>query len=109
MEQIKVTAKLIKEMSAVKANIILSKHTNKRCIERIINSIDILEVLQHGEIIEDYPNDYPYPSCLMLAFLRNNVPMHVCCGVGGGKLYIITAYYPDPLRWEADMKTRKVV
>ena len=27
---------------------------------------EILEVLQRGEIIEEYPDDKPYPSCLIL-------------------------------------------
>ncbi len=87
----------------------MSSHANLQCIERIIDSLDILEVLQHGEIIEDYPNDYPFPSCLMLGFINPNKPMHVCCGIGEGKIYIITAYYPNPKKWEPDMKTRKVV
>ena len=108
MEQEKLTAELIKSLSTVNANIVMSSHANLQCIGRIIDSSDILEVLRHGEIIEDYPNDYPFPSCLMLGFIKPDKPMHVCCGLGEGKIYIITAYYPDSKKWEPDMKTRKV-
>ena len=56
-----------------------------------------------GEIIEDYPDDYPFPSCLMLG--ANH--LHVVCGVGAGILWIITAYHPTKDKWEDDLKTRK--
>jgi len=26
----------------------------------------------------------------------------------GNNVRIVTAYYPDPIRWEADMKTRRI-
>lgn len=107
MGQDKITARLIRTMAAATSNIVMTSHANKQCIDRIINSSDILEVLRHGEIIEDYPNDYPYPSCLMLAYPEPCKPMHICCGVGEGKIYIITAYYPQTEKWEKDMKTRK--
>lgn len=106
-DQMKITEELIKEISSDKTNIVLSKHANIRCLLRVINSEDIWTVLRSGEIIEDYPNDYPYPSCLMLAFLSADKPMHVCCAVVGRKINVITAYYPDSERWEEDMKTRK--
>lgn len=109
MEQDKITIQIIRELAATTDNIVMSSHANTQCIERVIDSSDILDVLLHGEIIEDYPNDYPYPSCLMLAFPKQCKPMHVCCGVGEGKIYIITAYYPTIEKWEDDMKTRKVV
>lgn len=56
-----------------------------------------------GEIIEEYPTDYPFPSCLMLGSNR----LHVVCGVGAGMLWIITAYRPTSDKWETDLKTRK--
>ena len=109
MEQDKITAQLIRTLAATTSNIVMTSHANRQCIERVINSSDILEVLRHGEIIEDYPGDYPCPSCLMLAFPKHDKPMHICCGVGEGKIYIITAYYPTAEKWEEDMKTRKAV
>ena len=33
-----------------------------------------------GEIIEEYPNDYPYPSCLTLGNLNTKWPLHVVVG-----------------------------
>lgn len=103
------TAERIREMASNKDNIEMSSHANMRCIKRIIDSKDLLNVLLNGEIIEHYPNDYPYPSCLELGLSVAEKPLHVCCAIGNGKLWVITAYYPTPDRWESDMKTRKVV
>ena len=60
-----------------------------------------------GEIIEQYPNDYPTPSCLILGIDRLKQFMHVVCGTDGEYLWIITAYYPSKDKWENDFKTRK--
>lgn len=35
--------------------------------------------------------------------------VEVCCAIGEGKLWVITAYYPTAEIWENDMKTRKAV
>ena len=33
--------------------------------------------------------------------------IHVICGIQDDLVYIISAYYPDPDRWESDCMTRK--
>ncbi len=60
-----------------------------------------------GEIIEDYPNDYPNPSCLMFGYTLNNRVIHVVIGYDVENIYIITAYYPNTDKFELDMKTRR--
>ena len=45
----------------------------------------------HGEIIEEYPNDFPYPSCLILGKTTDNRIIHVVVGMNDTKLYLITA------------------
>ena len=106
---LELTAELIKELAADTNNIIMSSHANMQCLKRKINSNDVLSVLRNGEIIEYYPTDYPYPSCLELGFVSDNRALHVCCAIGDDKLWVITAYYPTADKWESDMKTRKAV
>ena len=89
-------------------NFKITKHMTVRLIERGVNLRSIKNTLLDGEIIEQYPNDYPFPSCLVLNFLNGEIPIHVCVGLGEGKLWIITAYYPDTNEWEDDFKTRRV-
>ncbi len=90
-------------------NFKLTKHTVTRFKERGIKLAFVRNALFNGEIIEQYPNDYPYPSCLVLGYMNNNAPIHVCVGIGDGKLWIITAYFPNTNEWENDFKTRKAV
>ncbi|MCL2693643.1 MAG: DUF4258 domain-containing protein, partial [Oscillospiraceae bacterium] len=61
---------------------------------------DVITVIQNGEIIENYPTDYPFPSYLILGLTPKNNHMHTVCGVGDNKLWIITAYFPSPNEWE---------
>ena len=47
-------------------NIHITLHAAKRLEQRGIFLKDILFCIMNGEIIEQYPDDYPYPSCLIL-------------------------------------------
>lgn len=53
-------------------------------------------IIMTGEIIEQYPNDYPYPSCLTLGNKDTDKPLHAVVGTNGEQLWIVTAYYPSP-------------
>jgi len=87
-------------------NIQMTDHVFKRCRERKIKLDDIKRCIMYGDIIEDYPNDFPYPSALVLE-CKVGKPLHVVAGVGNNLLWIITAYEPSPDKWESDFKTRK--
>lgn len=82
--------------------VFITAHLRLRMRERGIRYSEIMEALQSGEVIEDYPTDYPYPSCLLLS---NG--LHVVCSIGEEKLFVITAYRPSSGKWEADERTRK--
>ena len=85
----------------------MTQHMALRCRERRIRYNDIKNAIITGEIIENYPDDYPQPSCLVLGDTLNGMPIHVVAGVSDEALWLITAYYPDRDMWEADLKTRK--
>lgn len=87
--------------------IFMTQHMALRCRERKIRYADIKHAILTGEIIENYPDDYPQPSCLILGTTESGAPLHVVAGASEEALWLITAYYPDPGAWEADMKTRK--
>jgi hypothetical protein len=82
--------------------IVLTEHLLTRMKQRNIRYEDIKLAIATGEIIEHYPNDYPFPSCLINA---DNI--HIVCSIGDGHLFIITAYRPSPEQWEAGGKKRK--
>lgn len=82
-------------------------HAIKRLIQRGITRSEVKYVLSNGEIIEQYPDDYPYPSCLVLGITIERRYLHIVCGIGGGELWIISAYYPAPDKWTDDFRVRK--
>ena len=86
-----------------------TNHCIVRLFQRNISQEDIENALLNGEIIEEYENDYPYPSCLVYGIDLNNKVLHVICGTSETELWVITAYYPDNIKWEDDLKTRKEI
>ncbi|MCL2096804.1 MAG: DUF4258 domain-containing protein [Oscillospiraceae bacterium] len=92
-------------MSAGK--IVWTEHLALRLRERGIKRADAVACILNGEIIEQYPDAYPHPACLVSAALKNNKTIHAAAGIGDGNLFIITVYYPTLDKWESDYKTRK--
>ena len=88
-------------------------HCQKRMLERNISRRDISNCILYGEIIEDYPLDdnsheESFPACLIMHVdIQRNGTIHVVVGFNGRKIIIISAYHPDKVHWEADLKTRK--
>jgi hypothetical protein len=76
--------------------------------ERHISVEDVEAVSHNGEMIENYPDDSPYPSRLMLGW-RASRPLHVVVAedLRENKLIVITAYEPDAAQWDAEFRRRK--
>ena len=77
-------------------------------LERGISKKEIIEVIEQGEIIEQYQDDYPYPSCLMFKIV-NHKPIHIVVAdnITEAQKIIVTAYIPASTNFEPDFKTRK--
>lgn len=87
--------------------IAITKHAKERLRERGIKVDDITHCIDTGEIIKQYEDDKPLPSCLILGKTTDNKYMHIVLSRNEDFIYLITAYYPDVTQWEADFKTRK--
>jgi Domain of unknown function (DUF4258) len=76
--------------------------------ERGISTADIRTVLLRGEMVEDYPDDEPFPSQLLLGFVRSEA-LHVVLArdPATGRCTIITVYWPDAVIWLDDWKRRR--
>ena len=88
-------------------NVVWRDHAMKRLSKRKITREDVRNAIYNGEIIEDRPDDIPTPCCLILGSTVKGRYLHVICGMLDDMVYIISAYYPDPDRWESDYTTRK--
>ena len=91
----------------IPTNIRITLHAAKRLEQRGIFIKDVISCITNGEIIEQYPDDYPYPSCLIFGLSVNEKFLHVVIGHHESELFLITAYFPSTDKWESDFKTRK--
>ena len=89
------------------SKIIQTQHGLERMQERDISRADVKNGIASGEIIEEYPDDYPHPSCLIFGYTVNGRILHIVAGCDSINVYIITAYYPDSRKFEDDLKTRR--
>lgn len=91
----------------VPENIEITLHAAKRLEQRNISISDVISCILDGEIIEQYLDDYPHPSCLILGFSVKQKNIHVVVGSNLETIWVITAYYPDLNKWEQDFRIRK--
>lgn len=80
-------------------------HALQRMFEREISHDDVLICLKSGEVIEDYPEDEPYPSQLILGWSGSR-PIHTVVAISGETGIIVTVYEPDPEQWDASFRHR---
>jgi hypothetical protein len=100
---------LIKLRTSINNNSIeWSKHVLQRMFTRGVYRNDIKFAILNGEMIEDYPEDKPYPSVLIYC-LVDNVPIHVVVALDEERIkaYIITVYEPSQEIFESDNRTRR--
>jgi len=76
--------------------------------QRDISFSDVKHVIESGEVIEQYTDDVPYPSKLLLGW-RESRPLHVVVADNEDhkELIIVTVYEPSTDFWYDDFKRRK--
>ena len=85
----------------------ITDHADDEAVDDELTFDEIYFSVMHGEIIEDYPNDKPYPSCLVMGKNFSGEPIHSVWAYnsGNGWAVLITVYRPDPALW-IDWKLR---
>lgn len=73
---------------------------------RLITTSEIRSVAEHGEIIENYPEDARGHSCLILGYGEGSRAIHIVSSPKDEYLAIITAYLPDEGEWSDDFRVR---
>lgn len=82
------------------------RHVLERMVERDVSRAQVLEVLEDGEIVEEYEDDKPFPSALILGFVGNR-PLHVVVALNVGAAFVITVYEPQIDLFGPDFRVRK--
>ena len=91
-----------------KWSIVFRVHATKRMFSRRIDNDDVKNLLQNGAVIENYQDDFPFPSVLLNGFSKDHRPLHAVIGIDSKsfRLYVITIYRPDPERWRENFTKR---
>jgi hypothetical protein len=92
----------------VKGRINMTDHADEELANDEILDEDLFNSALHGEIIEDYLDDKPFPSCLVYGKAQKRRHIHSVWAYSAEHdiAIVITGYIPDPNRW-MDYKTRR--
>ena len=74
-----------------------------------IRDQDVYEATVDCSVVEEYPDDLPYPSVLVLGRTKDDRPVHVVCAFANeeDQLIVSTVYEPDPNRWDEQFRRRR--
>lgn len=83
-------------------------HAIQRMFQRQISKTEIRHTIEYGEVIEEYPEDTPFPSRLILGW-RGTKPLHVVVAdnIMDKEWIVITVYEPTLDKWDPDFERRK--
>ena len=79
----------------------ITDHADEEAQADRLSLEEILSSVLHGEVIENYPDDRPYPSCLVYGDAFSEQPVHSVWAYNHATRWaaLITVYRPDPERW----------
>lgn len=88
----------------------ISEHGYDELAEDSLSAREVLDGIVNAAVVEEYPN-YPKGSCvLLLQKDKSGAPIHVVWGIPKGHdkpAVLITAYRPDPERWDKSFTRRR--
>ena len=98
-------------IQAIQANRVkVTDHADEEAVSDQLTLDQIYSSVLSGEIIENYPDDRPYPSCLIYGQTIKGDPVHSVWAYNKETRWavLITVYKPHPKRWVNWRKRRKM-
>mgnify|MGYP002639403232 FL=1 len=89
-------------IDAIQANRIrITDHADEESQSDQLTFDEVYLSVFNGQIIEDYPEDKPYRSCLIYGHTFSGDPVHSVWAFNDENQWavLITVYRPDPDRW----------
>lgn len=105
-------SKTLEQVRALVANgeVQVSLHGYEELAEDGLHLRDVINVMKNAALVEDYPDYAKWPCVLVLEYDRTNQPVHVVWGIPAGRkspAVVVTAYRPDPGKWDETWRRRK--
>ena len=82
----------------------ISLHAAEQALADEISRAEIEAVMQSAQLLEDYPDWWLGPSCLIYGRTEAGRELHIVVSYSGLPVTIITVYEPRPPRWIAPTK-----
>ncbi len=79
-------------------SLIVSNHAQIRLFEKNIKNEVVKQLIKDGELIENYKDDFPCPSQLILGQYQGD-HLHLVIGICEDHVRLITVYSPDESKW----------
>lgn len=79
----------------------ITDHADEEAQSDRLSYDEIFSSVLTSTIIEDYPDDKPYPSCLVAGNAFKGEPVHSVWAYNEETKWavLVTVYRPDPARW----------
>ena len=86
----------------------ITDHADEEAQNDRLSYDEIFSSVLTGEIIEDYHDDKPFPSCLVAGNIFEGKPVHSVWAYNAETKWavLITVYRPDPAKWVNCIKRR---
>jgi uncharacterized protein DUF4258 len=93
---------------AASGTVRLTQHAHQEMVDENITLAELLEALDTGEVLEDYPEHRRGPCCLLNGRTHGGRPLHIVCTTTVSVLIIITAYEPKLPKWMTPTQRRQL-
>jgi hypothetical protein len=89
-------------------SLVFTRHARKRILERGIRVDEVHDATESPTVVEEYPDDEPYPSRLVMGWAGGR-PLHVVLAgpTVTGDTIVVTLYEPGLERWEPGFVRRR--
>ena len=93
---------IVSIVDAIESNHLrITDHADEEARADHLRLEDVFFSVLRGAIIEEYPDDNPYPSCLIYGENFGGEPLHSVWAYNDENQWavLITVYRPDPAQW----------
>ncbi len=88
-------------------NIRVTQHAQQEMVEEDITLDEVIEAIDKGQILENYPKHRRGACCLLNGLTQKGRPLHIVCTTARRVLIIITVYEAKPPKWVTPIQRRR--